>query len=420
MTIGFILICLLFTGFFSGMEIAFVSANRLKLAINENNGLSNRIVSRFSEKPSLFIGTLLVGNNIALVLFGLLMARNLEPVIRHILPDDFNSDFLILLFQTIISTLIVLIIGEFIPKVLFRFNSNKLLNFFAIPMQGIFYLLYPLVIGITWMSKQFLEIFLQTRITEEAPSITKYDLEHFVKESEEASNEEQDFNAEFFENALYLPQVRVRECMVPRTEIMAIEVHASISTLRQSFINSEVSRLLVYDDTIDNILGYVHHHSLWQKPRRIKSILFSLPLIPETMTAADLLNLFISRKKSIAWVVDEFGGTAGVITLEDILEEIFGEIEDEHDKSELIEQKIAEGIYIFSARTEIDYINETYQLNLPQGEYETLGGLILDSCESIPHEKETIRINEFQFTILKANETHIDTVKLKILNNDSF
>lgn len=414
-TISFILICLLFTGFFSGMEIAFVSANRLKLAIKENNSLSNRLVSNFNKKPNLFIGMLLIGNNIALVLFGLLMARNLEPIISDLLPAGYKTDFLILLFQTIISTLIVLIVGEFIPKVLFRISPIKLLRFFAIPMQGLFFVLYPLVIGITWISKQFLEIFLQTRILEEAPMITKYDLEHFVKESEDASSEEQDFNAEIFENALYLPQVRVRECMVPRTEIMAIDVHASIDILRKTFIESEVSRLLVYDDTIDNILGYVHHLSLWQKPRRIKSILFSLPLVPETMTAADLLSLFIRRRKSIAWVVDEFGGTSGLITLEDVLEEIFGEIDDEYDKNELIEQKLTDREYIFSARTEIDYINEEHHLNLPEGEYKTLSGLILNSCESIPLEKDMIPIEGFNFTILKANESHIDTVKLEIL-----
>ncbi len=408
-----IILCLGLSAFFSGMEIAFVSANRLRVEVEKSKNLAGKVIANLSQNPSHFIGTLLVGNNIALVIFGMLMAANLEPAISGWFHGNVSA-FTIMLIQTIITTLIVLLAGEFLPKVLFRINPNTMLRLFALPMWFFYVLIYPLVKSITWISKQFLEVFLQTRIEEAAPVFTKTDLEHFVRESGGNSSDGPEINADIFENALYLPQVKVRECMIPRTEIIAIDVRASIGELKEKFIVEKVSRILVYDDSIDNILGYVHHHALLKKPRRIKSILFSIPLVPETMPASDLLNLFIKNRKSIAWVVDEFGGTAGVITLEDVIEEIFGEIEDEHDKSTRLEQKLNDRTYLLSARLEIDYLNETYGLNLPEGEYETLAGLIVDTCENIPKPNETIEIGPYRFTILKVSKTRIETVKMEI------
>lgn len=412
-----IFLSLLFSALFSGIEIAYFSANKLKIELAGKKGkLTGRILSSFNQIPSYFIGALLVGNNIALVIYGIAMAKMLEPWITYFFPVLNGFYFVVLLIQTLISTLLILIAGEFIPKLLFRINPNRILNIFAIPMGFIFVVLSPVVGFIILISKVLLRIFFRIRIEENKPVFSRLDLEAFVKEQNTGLSSQMDINEELFENALYLIQVKVKECMVPRTEISGIDIQSSIKELKARFIEKRHSRLLVYDDTIDNILGYVHHHDLLKRPINIQSILFTIPVIPETMPAMDVLNLFTKKRKTIACVVDEFGGTAGIVTIEDILEEIFGEIEDEHDTDEFIEKKISDTEFVFSARLEIDYINENYGLNIPLGEYETLGGFILDQVETIPRIKEQFILGNYEILILNSSETKIETVRLKALS----
>jgi magnesium and cobalt exporter, CNNM family len=411
-----ILLSLILSAFFSGIEIAYISSSKLKLEIAGKKGnLQGRILNQLNRVPSYFIGALLVGNNIALVVFGIAMAKVLEPFLIDLSIIFEQSRPLLLLAQTLISTLLILIIAEFIPKLLFRINPNALLVFFAIPVGFIFLLLFPLVALVIFVSKFLLNLLFGIKIEESKPVLSRLDLEAFVKEQITNEESEIDINADLFENALYLIKVKVKECMIPRTEIIGIDIHFSIDALKNKFIESKLSRLIVFDESIDNILGYVHHHDLLKHPKKLDSIIFPIPVIPETMPAMDALNLFTKKRGSIAMIVDEFGGTAGIVTLEDILEEIFGEIEDEHDQDDFIEKTISENEYIFSARLEIDYLNDQYKLNIPQGEYETLGGFILDNIASIPKNKQKFTIGRFEITVLNSTVTKIVTVKLKIL-----
>lgn len=416
MTVTIILVSLLFSALFSGIEIAYVSANKLRIELGNQKGkVTGRLLARFSKIPSYFIGTLLIGNNIALVIYGIGMAKLLEPPLVQLLPGVTQNSIIVLLLQTLISTLLVLLVGEFIPKLLFRINPNGILRIFALPIGLLFLVLSPFVGLVIILSKAILFGLFKIRVEESKPVFSKLDLEAFVQEHSPGDIEEQEINTELFQNALYLIKVKARECMVPRPEIQAIDVNSTIADLTQMFIGSQLSRIIVYDGNIDNILGYVHHHELLKKPESIRSILFQIPVIPETMPAMTVLNLFTKRRKTIAWVVDEFGGTAGILTLEDILEEIFGEIEDEHDKLEFIERQLSDNEYIFSARLEVDYLNETYRLNIPTGDYETLGGYIMNHTASIPGMKENIRTDRFEFTILHASENKIETVKLRVI-----
>lgn len=416
MTITIILVSLLFSALFSGIEIAYVSANKLRIELGNQKGkLPGRLLARFSKIPSYFIGTLLIGNNIALVIYGIGMAKWLEPALLQLLPGTTEHSLVVLLLQTLISTLLVLLVGEFIPKLLFRINPNGILKAFALPVGLLYLVLWPFVGLIIILSKVILRALFRIRVEESKPVFSKLDLEAFVHEHAPGDMEEQEINTELFQNALYLIKVKARECMVPRPEIQAIDVNSSIEELTAMFMESKLSRILVFEDNIDNILGYVHHHELLKKPESIRSVLFQIPVIPETMPAMTVLNLFTKRRKTIAWVVDEFGGTAGILTLEDILEEIFGEIEDEHDKLEFVERQLSDNEYIFSARLEVDYLNETYHLNIPTGEYETLGGYIMNHTANIPRMNEYIRIDRFEFTILYATENKIETVKLRLI-----
>ncbi len=420
MEIEIILLSLLFSALFSGIEIAYISASKLRIELAGKKGkLAGRVLSRLNEYPSYFIGTMLIGNNIALVIYGIYMAQVLEAPLHELIPPPFNQTFVLLLLQTLISTFFVLIVGEFIPKLIFRLKADELIRFFALPIGLLFLLLLPFVAIVIFFSKVMLRILFGIKVKETKPAFTRVDLESFIKEQHSSEEDDHNIDSKLFERALYLANVKVKECMVPRPEIVAISVDASIEELTQKFIEAKVSRIVIYEDSIDNIIGYVHHHDLLNNPSDIRSILFEMPVIPETMPASEVLNLFIKEHKTIAEVVDEYGATAGIVTMEDILEEIFGEIEDEHDREEFIEKKIAENEYIFSARLEIDYLNEKYQLNLPRGEYETLGGLIVAHLSSIPKNREKIRIGPYEFVILYATATKIETVKLIVHKMES-
>jgi CBS domain containing-hemolysin-like protein len=411
-----IIVALLFSGFFSGMEIAFVSANRLRIQLMNKQGTwSGKMLAPFVKQPSHFIGTSLVGNNIALVIYGILMAKVLEGPLLDILPLAFQGKFYLIISQTVISTFIVLVTGEYLPKALFKMNPRFILSLFAIPFRLIYYLLYPFVIFSVWVSKLTLKVFFHESFPQDSSLFGKMDLEYIFRESDKTTLEEEaNIDPKVFQKALYLRDVKVRECMVPRTEVKAVDVNEDIEKLKNAFVKTKLSKIIIYNKTIDNIIGYVHHFAMLQQPQNIHSIVMSIPLVPETMRAVELLDLLTREQKTIAWVVDEFGGTAGIVTLEDVIEEIFGEIEDEFDEEELVERKLDARTFIFSARLEVDYINEKYGLNLPTGDYETLAGFIIEEYESIPQENEHIRINGFIIKILKSRKNKIDRIKLSL------
>ena len=418
MDIWLIITTLLFSAFFSGMEIAFISSNKLKIEVDKSKGMfSARILSDFTKTPSKFIGALLLGNNIALVIYGIAMAKLLEPVIINILPLHLSTEFVILIIQTIISTLIILFIAEFIPKALFRIYPNKILNFFAIPVKLFYLIFYPVIYVFIGFSEFVLKKLFRIKFTYKKHNFSPIDLDEYVKEFIPADDSESELNQEIqmFQNAIDFRNVKLRECMIPRTEIISLNENESIDVLKQNFIDTGHSKILIYKESIDDIIGYTHSYDMFKNPSSIKSILKSVIIVPETMLANKVLSMMIQQHKSIAVVVDEFGGTSGMITMEDIIEEIFGEIEDEYDVEELIEKQIKNNEYIFSVRLEIDYLNEKYKLNLPESDdYETLAGLILHHHENIPENGEQIIIEHFIFNILLASQTRIEQIHLKI------
>jgi len=417
-----VIVTLLFSAFFSGLEMAFVTSNKLLIELDNSKGsLAGRINSRLMKKPSDFIATLLVGNNISLVIYGIGMAVLLEPLIIIMLPASWVNDFIILIFQTVLSTLVILVLSEFLPKVLFRINSNNVLKIFALPSVFFYYLFYPVVYFVVKLSKVFLKIFVKISFSSKPILFTYMDLGHYLSESKMGVSEKEEIEHELqiFQNAIDFPNIKVRECMVPRTEIVAFDVSESIDKIKQMFIETNLSKILIYNGNIDCIIGYAHTFDMFQKPEKIQNILRPLIIVPESMPAKKLLTIFIQQNRGIAIVVDEFGGTSGMVTMEDVIEEIFGEIEDEHDTDDLIEKQISEKEFILSARTEIDYINDKYSLQLPESkDYETVAGLIISHHESIPQLNEEIQIDNFVFRILKVSRTHIDLVKLKIESND--
>ncbi|MBN3035794.1 MAG: HlyC/CorC family transporter [Bacteroidales bacterium] len=411
-----ILVALVFSAFFSGMEIAFISSNKLRIELDRNRGLlSARILSSFVKKPSRILGTFLLGNNIALVVYGIAMASVLEPFIIKWLPDHLISESVILLVQTVISTLFILFFAEFLPKVLFRINSNAILNFFAVPVQVIYILLYPVVLTVIGLSELILRKLFRMKFTAQDYAFSPVDLDHFLKEFSPDQEEKGDLNQELqiFQNAIEFRKVRLRECLVPRTEMVAIDKDASIRELRDKFIESGHSKILVYHENTDHIIGYTHSYDLFTNPETITSIIRHIPIVPETMLANTVLKMLLKEQKSVAVVVDEFGGTSGLVTMEDLIEEIFGEIEDEYDTEELVERKISEREFLFSARLEIDYLNEKYHLGLPESdEYETLGGLIIHIQQSIPRKGDRIIMPPVTFIIEEAGDTRIEEVRL--------
>lgn len=409
----YVLVAILFSAFFSGMEIAFISANRLKIELEKKQGdFSAKILSKFIQKPASFIGAMLIGNNIALVVYSMAMAMLLEPYIIVYT----KSEGIVLLTQTLISTVIVLYFGEFLPKALLRINPNFAIKFAAVPLKIIYSVLYPLTFFTTKLSNGILKLF-KVDISQSNLAFSKIDLEHFVLDIQERQEKGEDIDHEIqiFRNALDFTDVKARECMIHRTEIVAMDIEDSIDELKEKFIETELSKILIYRDTIDNIIGYVHSLELFKRPESIKSILLPISIVPESMPASEILKQFISQRRSMAVVVDEFGGTSGVITTEDIIEEIFGEIDDEHDVEELIEQQVDESTFLFSAKTEIDYINDKYKLNLPESEeYETLGGLIFYKHESIPEKDDVITIDNYRFKIEEVSNNKIELIRVQI------
>lgn len=416
-TLLVILATLVLSAFFSGMEIAFLSANRLHIELESKKGnFPFNLVSFLVKRPSRYIATMLVGNNIALVLYGLYMPEVLDPVLGQI-----NIAWLLLLIQTVISTIIILFLAEYLPKAYFNANANVMLKWFALPTILFYGLFYVVVSFMMFISNSMLKLIFHKDIDEDQPVFSKIDLDHFIQENtaNKDEQEEVDHEIEIFQNALDFSEQKAREMMIPRTEIMAIPVDTSIETLTSLFIENGYSKLLVYEENMDNLIGYVHAYELFKKPSDVRSILRPVSFIPESMTADQLLNQFTKEKRNIAVVVDEFGGTSGMITLEDVVEEIFGEIDDEHDTEALIERVIDENTFLFSARQEIDHLNDEYDLNLPESEnYSTLGGYITQQLESIPEKGEKFTLGHLRFEIINVSSNRIEDVKVKIISEE--
>jgi len=413
-TIIWIVISLILIGFFAGYEIAFISANRLSIELKKKQGLrSGIILSNFMESPAKFIGTCLIGLNIVLVIYGLLFTAFLKSIAWN--PLEVENEYLKLVIDTIISTFVVLVFGEFIPKAIFKARNDKLIAFFAPVAQFFHSLLQPLASVFVSIAQWILTYIFNVRVNNKNEAFSKVDLEHFFQQTKDQDEENQELNTELFENALSLPLVKIRQCLVPRTEIEGADIHISIEDLKKQFIKTQLSKLVIYDDSVDSILGYVHQIDLFKRPSSVQEILHPIIAVPESMSATDLINKFTKERKSIAWVVDEFGGTAGIVTMEDVLEEIFGEIRDEYDVEEFVEKQLAADEFIFSGRLELDYLKEKYELDFPENESETLSGYIINKHEAIPKQKETIIVDHYQIDVLTVSDTRIEMVKLKIL-----
>jgi CBS domain containing-hemolysin-like protein len=413
-TIIWIVVSLILIGFFAGYEIAFISANRLSIELKKKQGLrSGIILSNFMESPAKFIGTCLIGLNIVLVIYGLLFTAFLKSIAWN--PLEVENEYLKLVIDTIISTFVVLVFGEFIPKAIFKARNDKLIAFFAPVAQFFHSLLQPLASVFVSIAQWILTYIFNVRVNNKNEAFSKVDLEHFFQQTKDQDEENQELNTELFENALSLPLVKIRQCLVPRTEIEGADIHTSIEDLKQQFIKTQLSKLVIYDDSVDSILGYVHQIDLFKRPTTIQEILHPIIAVPESMSATDLINKFTKERKSIAWVVDEFGGTAGIVTMEDVLEEIFGEIRDEYDVEEFVEKQLAADEFIFSGRLELDYLKEKYELDFPENESETLSGYIINKHEAIPKQKATIIVDHYQIDVLTVSDTRIEMVKLKIL-----
>jgi len=419
-----IIICaLILSAFFSGMEIAYISSNKIFIEIEKRqSGFLANVLKRLTKKPSKFIATMLVGNNIALVVYGFFMGdlimewfvgmQPIESGFLRIVVEDFS-----LLTQTVISTLIILFTAEFLPKVFFQIYANSLLKFFALPAY-MFYLIFGLISTfVIWISDFILKRFFKTEGDEVQLAFSKIELGNFISEQMETveSNDTVDSEIQIFQNALEFSDIKAREVMIPRTEIVAVDINVVPKDLIQIFTETGLSKILIYKETIDDIIGYIHSFELFKNPKTLKSALLTVVFVPETMWIKDVLNILIKKRKSIAVVIDEYGGTSGMITLEDIVEELVGEIEDEHDSILLIEEKLGENHYKFSARLEVDYLNENYKLDIPEGEnYETLGGFITNHTEEIPQQLEEVQIENFQIKILEVSNTKIELVELEI------
>ncbi|MDB4291928.1 hemolysin family protein [Maribacter sp.] len=422
-----IVLSLVFSAFFSGMEIAFISANKIHIEIEKKQeGFLAKVLSRLTKKPSKFIATMLIGNNIALVIYGFFMGELLMNWFEGmgVASNDFVqlllTDFS-LLTQTVISTLIILLTAEFLPKVLFQIYSNTLLKVLAVPAY-LFYILFSFISDfIIKISDIILKAFFRTEGDEVQLAFSKIELGDYITEQMETVEEEDEVDSEIqiFQNALEFAEVKAREVMVPRIEITAVELHESPKNLTKLFSDTGYSKILIYKDTIDDIIGYVHSYELFKKPKTIKSILLPVEFVPETMLIQDILNLLAKKRKSISVVLDEYGGTSGIMTVEDIIEELFGEIEDEHDSTDLVEELLEDNTYKLSARLEVDYLNETYRWELPESdEYETLGGLIVGKTGEIPEKDSEITIDNYKFKILEVSSTKIDLVSLQLLEKE--
>lgn len=410
-----IILCMVMTSaFFAGMEIAFLSANKLRIELESNQGyLSARILSFFLKKPQRFITTSLVGNNVALVVYGIFSAEMLEPHIERWVQAPVAA----LILNVFITTLLIVFTAEFLPKAIFRASPNMILNLLAIPFFIFYLILYPAVYLTVGLAEFILRYILRRPVQHDKVSFGRVDLDHYVSQFtfSRKAGEQYDHEIRIFKNALDFSDVKVRECMIPRTEIISMDFNSSMHQLKEKFIETHLSKILIYQEKPDNIVGYVHSSKMFLNPVMMRDILLPVSIVPESMAAKDALSLLRQQRKSLAIVVDEFGGTAGMLTIEDLMEEIFGEIEDEHDKEELVEKVIDDNEFIFSGRIEIDYINEVYKLHLPVGEdYETLAGLILNLHGSVPRKNEIIRYEHFEFLIQSVTASRIELVKLTV------
>jgi CBS domain containing-hemolysin-like protein len=412
-----IFLAIILSAFFSGMEIAFVASNKLRIELDRKQGVfGSEIIKLFTDNPGQYIATMLIGNNISLVIYGLVFTNLLGPVLKPVI----DSDILILIINTFLSTAIILFVAEFFPKTIFVISPNFFLKFLSIPTLIFFFLFYPVSKLTLAASNLFIKFFFKIKPGEKKQEniiFSKVDLDHFVNISKQNEEESEANNSDFriFQNALDFSNVKLRECMIPRTEIEAVESTTSVEALKEKFIETRLSRILVYQESIDNIIGYFELKDIFKKPADIKSMLRKLAIVPETMPANKLLKLFVDEKKNIALVVDEFGGTSGMVTIEDVLEEIVGDIEDEHDTYDLIEKVVGHNEYILSGRLEIDYLNEKYHLKLPEeDDYETLAGMIMFFHGSIPGNNDVIRIGSILIKVLRATTTRLELVNLKI------
>jgi putative hemolysin len=398
-------------GFFSGYEIGFVSANRLSLELKKKQGSrSGKIIAGFLEAPTQFIGTCLIGLNISLVVFGILFEELLHT---HIWSRVGFGEGAILVGNTIVSTFVILFIGELVPKAMFKARAASLINTFA-PLAQFFHVLFkPLTVLLVNTAQWVLSNLFQVKMVYKKEAFTKVDLAHFIQQTN-THQEQQELNTDLFENALSLPDIKVRKCLVPRTEIVGVEIQTPLEEVKALFIETKLSKLIVYNDTLDNIVGYIHQLDLFKKPKDIKAIIHPILLVTESMNAADLINLFSKKRKSIAWVVDEFGGTAGIVTMEDVLEEIFGEINDEYDEQEFLEKKLSANEFLFSGRLELDYLYEKYGIDFAVDSAETLSGYLIHKHEAIPKVREVIHLSHFDAEILLVSDTRIEKVKLTI------
>ncbi|MBA4133438.1 MAG: hemolysin [Flavobacterium sp.] len=419
MEVGVIILCLIFSAFFSGMEIAFVSANKIYLEIEKKqDDFISKILTKLTEKPSKFIAAMLIGNNIALVIYGFFTG---DLLMRWFENSGLQlTDLSNLLLQTLLSTVIVLMTSEFLPKVFFQIYANSFLKFFAVPAYCFYWLFYYISSFIIWISDHLLRLFFKTDGDQITLSFSKVELGNYISEQMNAVQDPETVDSEIqiFQNALEFSGVKARDIMTPRTELVAVDLYSSVADLRQLFIETGYSKILVYLNTLDDIVGYVHSFELFKKPRTVKSIMIPVEFVPETIFIKDVMNLLTKKRKSVAVVLDEYGGTSGIITMEDIVEELFGEIEDEHDLDEtLTEEQLDAKNYLFSSRLEVAYLNETYKLSIPESDsYSTLGGFIVDFSKEIPQKGEQITIENYQFTIEAATNKKIELVKLAVLD----
>ncbi|SHF51049.1 hemolysin family protein [Flavisolibacter ginsengisoli] len=412
-TLVWFFVTIIMMGFFAGVEMAFYSINRFGIELKKKQGRQSAILlSKFIENPQSFLSTTLLGFTLFLVCFALLFTQVTFPLWEFI---GLKYDIARLVLDIILATFIVLIFAEFIPRAIFRAQSNWILSRMVWLINFFYQILQPIAMMFLNLSDWVLKYIFNVRIRETKDSLSSGTLETMFQQSNESEYEQEEFNTELFENALELPKVKVRQCLVPRKEIIGVELKCTPEQAREKFIETKLSKLIVYEGNIDNIVGYIHQLDMFKNPNALQSILLPIPAVPESMSATDLIGKFTKERKSIAWVVDEFGGTAGIVTMEDLLEEIFGEIHDEYDSEEFVEKRLAENEYIFSGRLELDYISEKYNLEFAGNESETLSGYIINHHETIPHQKERIIIDDYEFDILSVSDTRIEMVKLKIL-----
>lgn len=407
-TIVLIIVSLAFSAFFCGMEIAFVSSNRLRVEIEkQKKTFISTILNIYYSRPDRYISTILVGQNVSMVIYGVQMSKFLMPFL-----EPAGSPVLVGILQTLISTVVILLFGEFVPKMIFRINPNFCMNIFAVPLLFIYVILYPVSRLNTFLSHWFMRIF-GFKVEEDKEILPgRVDLDYLLQESN-SHDPEVEKEVKIFQKALDFSKVKLRDCMVPRNEIVAVEYEDSLPTLSSAFVDSGFSKIVVYKENIDNIIGYVHSLELFKRPRKWQDKIILMPIVPETMAANKLMNALLSKKKSLAVVVDEFGGTAGIVSFEDIVEEIFGEIEDEHDTQDYVASRLSENEFVFSGRLEIDYVNDKFGLQLPSDEdYVTIAGLIMREAQGIPKPQEVVQVGDFLFEVLKSSGNKIDLVKL--------